>query len=61
MNLIKMNKYLVFQELEIIKHLFQCLKIMDLILKKIFEFPDHYNYKKKDIDKIINKAKKLKL
>ena len=57
MNL-KNENYLLFSESEIIKPCFNDQKWAKVL--KDLEFPDHYNYRTKDIDKILSYADDLK-
>ena len=39
------------------KNFFDLLKDNNLLLKEVFYYPDHYNFSKTELDKLINKAK----
>jgi len=53
------KSYLVFSGIGNHKTFLSMLKINNFNIIKDIEFPDHYNYSKNDIDKIISQAKKL--
>ncbi len=53
------ENYLVFSGIGNHKTLLSMLKINNFKIIKDVEFPDHYNYSKKDIDKIISISKDL--
>jgi len=53
------ENYLVFSGIGNHKTLLSMLKINNFKIIKDIEFPDHYNYSKKDIDKIISISKDL--
>ena len=59
--MIKKKKYLVFSGLGNPEEFERTLKKNKFNIKKNIVFPDHYNYKKKDIDKIKKVAKIQKL
>ena len=52
------KKFLVFSGIGNPKNFMNILKKIILIINQII-FPDHYNYKQKDIDFIKNRAKKI--
>ena len=61
-NLAKFNKtekYFVFSGIGNHKTFIKMLRNYGLDILENIEFPDHYNYKSNDIEKIISKAKKL--
>ena len=53
------DKFLVFSGIGNHKTFISMLKNNNLNIIKDIEFPDHYNFKKKDIDKILDLSKKL--
>ncbi len=55
----KDNKYLVFSGIGNHKTFVSMLKNNGLKILKDLEFPDHYEYNHKDLNKILNKAKDL--
>ena len=54
----KKNKYLAFSGIGNHKTFISMLKINKLDIVKDLEFPDHYNFSKDDIDRIISLSKK---
>jgi tetraacyldisaccharide 4'-kinase len=54
----KKNNYVVFSGIGNHKTFLNMLKNNDLKIVDDLEYPDHYQYSKKDFDEIINKAKK---
>ena len=54
----KKNNYVVFSGIGNHKTFVNMLKNNDLKIVDDLEYPDHYQYSKKDFDEIINKAKK---
>ena len=59
-NFKKNNKYLVFSGIGNHKTFVSMIKNNRLKISKEIEFPDHYTYKKKDIDNILKEADNLK-
>ena len=57
----KSKKFLAFAGIGNPNNFFELLLENKLEIKKTFSFPDHYNYKKKDLEKIIHEAKKNNL
>ena len=55
----KTEKYFVFSGIGNHKTFIKMLRNYGLDVIENIEFPDHYNYKSKDIEKIISKSKKL--
>ena len=55
----KTEKYFVFSGIGNHKTFIKMLSNYELDIIENIEFPDHYNYKNNDIEKIISKAKKL--
>ena len=55
----KTEKYFVFSGIGNHKTFIKMLSNYGLDIIENIEFPDHYNYKSNDIEKIISKAKKL--
>ena len=53
------EKYIIFSGIGNHNTFSAMLKEYGLIVISEFEFPDHYNYTKKDIDKILDQAKNL--
>ena len=53
----KSEKYLVFSGIGNHKTFISMLKINNFKILKDIEFPDHYNYSKSDVDKIISISK----
>ena len=58
-NFDKKEKYLVFAGIGNFENLIEMLKINNFSIIKSLNYPDHYNYKQNDIDKINNLANKL--
>jgi len=54
-----MNKYLVFSGIGNHGTFVSMLKKNNFKILKDIEFPDHYNYKKKELDKIILESRNL--
>ena len=55
----KKNNYLAFSGIGNHQTFVSMLKNHGLIIVKDIEFPDHYNYSRKDLDVVIDKAKYL--
>ena len=53
------DKYIIFSGIGNHQTFSSMIKKNGLIVIKEYEFPDHYNYTKKDIDKILNYARNL--
>ena len=53
------DKYIIFSGIGNHQTFSSMIKKNGLMVIKEFEFPDHYNYTKKDIDKILNYARNL--
>ena len=58
-NFDKNEKYLIFSGIGNHQTFVSMLKNHGLIIVKDIEFPDHYNYSRKDLDVVIDKAKYL--
>ena len=58
-NIPKNEKYFVFSGIGNHKTFIKMLSNYGLDIIENIEFPDHYNYKNDDLEKIISKAKKL--